>query len=530
MDTLNSIPCQSSTASDARPMIPLPRPGRLLSEFAADVAVAMQSAGLYRQDGEPVILQPGTARLVPVSAGMFRTLAEKSLTPTTKKKVGTAEDKSPIYEEVAETMSETTAKGVVASVDFVAGLRPLGRIMPVSMPTFSEDGKLILLPEGYHPRTEVLVLSGLEYETWPLQVAVDFLRELLREFPLAKDEGRSLSVQVAAMLTRFGILLLPPEAQVPFFIWNANSRRVGKTLMAKIVEIPIAGHAALRTLAGEEEEVAKILDSEVLAGSPSIIFDNVTGKIESAALDQFATSAVHAGRRMGGNKTFRIPKQTMVMLTANMASTSTDVANRSLFVDLFSDEADPQRRVIEKPIGDSWLMSSENRFRILSALWSIVHAWDAAGRPEGKSRLVGFEDWSRVFGGVVEFAGFGDPLRKPEGEFGDHEFREMTELVRVMAEGAFQETAVAWPVRDGVTFSNLITICRDHGIFSDEIQGREDRETKEFTIFGGAKSKMANLFKAYNGMTFHLGGELGSVKLERVETTKGRDGRLWRIR
>lgn len=289
-------------------MIPLPRPGRLLSDFAADVAVAMQSAGLYRQDGDPVVLQPGDARMIPFAASMARTFFERFVIPTKKEKVGKAEDKSPIYVEVPESMSRTTAKGVVASVDFVAGLRPLGRIMPVSMPTFSDDGKLILLPCGYHPRTEVLVLSGYEYDVLPLQVAVDFLCELLREFPLAKDGGRSLSVQVAAMLTRFAILLLPPEAQVPFFIWNANSQRVGKTLLAKLVEIPVAGHAALRTLAGEEVEVAKTLDSEVLAGSPSIIFDNVTGKIESAALDQFATSAVHAGRRMGGKQNLPNPQ------------------------------------------------------------------------------------------------------------------------------------------------------------------------------------------------------------------------------
>lgn len=514
----------------SRPMIPLPRPGRLLSEFAADLAAVLSKAGLYRQDGEVVILQPGTSRIIPILAATFRSFAEKHLIPTARKRSGKLEDGTPRYEDIPDTMTKATAEGVIASVDFTAALRPLARVMPVSMPTFDDEETLILLPEGYHPRTEVLVLAGHLYETWPLDVAVDYLRTLLREFPFADDGGRSLSVQIAAMLSRFGILLLPPEAQIPFFIWNANSRRVGKTLLAKFVEIPIAGHAALRTLAGEEEEVAKVLDSEVLAGSPSIIFDNVTGKIESAALDQFATSAVHAGRRMGGNKTFRIPKQTMVMLTANMASTSTDIANRSLFVALLSNEADPQRRRIEKPVGDSWLMNPENRFKILSALWSILHAWDAGGRPEGKSRLVGFEDWSRIIGGIVEFAGFGDPLRKPEGEFGDHECREMTELVRVLASGAFQENAVAWPVREGVTFSTLVTICRDHGIFSDEIQGREDRETREFTIFASSKAKLGNLFKSYNGMTFHLGGDLGSVKLERIETTKGRDGRLWRIR
>ena len=513
-------------------MIPLPRPGRLLSEFAADVAVAMRSSGLYRQGGEPVVLQPGDARIIPFAASTARTFFEKHVIPTTRKRVGKAEDGTPLYEDVPDTMSKTTAEGVVASVDFVAGLRPLGRIMPVSMPTFTEEGKLILLPEGYHPRTKVLVLEGLEYETMPLELAVNFLRELLREFPLAKDEGRSLSVQVAAMLTRFATLLLPPAAQIPFFIWNANSQRVGKTLMAKIVEIPVAGFAKLQTLAGEEAEVAKILDSEVLTGSASICFDNVTGKIESAALDQFATAAVHAGRRMGGNKTFSIPKQTMVMLTANMATTSTDIAFRSLFVDLFSDEADPQRRVIEKPIGDSWLMSPENRFRILSALWSIVCAWDAAGRPEGKGRLVGFEDWSRVFGGIIEFAGFGDPLRKPEGEFGDQESLAMTELVRVMAEGAFQETAVAWPVRDGITFSNLIEICRNHELFEEEIQGTVDRDTKEFKLWKQSQSIMSIIFKRYNGRTFHLGGDLGSVKLEKINKTKGkgRDGARWRIR
>lgn len=166
------------------------------------------------------------------------------------------------------------------------------------------------------------------------------------------------------------------------------------------------------------------------------------------------------------------------------------------------------------------------RFAILSALWSLIVAWDKAGRPACSSRLVGFEDWSRVIGGIVENAGFGDPLRKPESEdFGDPDAADMRDLVQAMAEGIFQD-GLELRTREGVTFDEVIWICRNRGLFEEQIKGKMDRETKEFEIYATSRTKMAKLLARYNGRVFRFGDELGTVKLERVGD---KNKRIWRV-
>jgi hypothetical protein len=366
----------------------------------------------------------------------------------------------------------------------------------------------------------------MTYDVMPKEAAVDFLRDFLREFPFANDQGRSLACQVAAMMSRFAVSLLPEQAQVPMTIWNANGPAAGKSLLAQVVEIPVRGYAAMRPFPEEKEELQKVLDSEVLAGSDSIIFDNVKDRIDSSYLEQFATSSVVSVRRLGSSTKHEIAKQTMVMITANQAEVSADIARRSIFIDLFQKEADPQARKIERPMGAEYLSRPEVRFRILSALWSLVVAWDQAGRPACSSRLVGFEDWADVIGGIVEYAGFGDPLLRPSSdEFGDPDAGDMMSLVKTMAEGLFRD-AIEFQCRNGVTFDELIEICRDRGLFSELIAGRTDRETKEFEIYAKSRTKMAKLFARYNGRVFRFGGDLGTVKLERVG---GKDNRKWRV-
>jgi len=366
----------------------------------------------------------------------------------------------------------------------------------------------------------------MTYDLVPLPMATKFLRDLLSEFPFAEDGGRSLSVQIAAMVSRFAFTLLPKSAQIPYFCWNANSSRSGKSLLCKIVEIPVAGYCKMQTYPEEKDELAKVLDSAVLSGYPSLIFDNAKTKLEGAAIEQFATTSVHAGRRMGGNKNFEIRKQMMVMFTSNQCEVSPDVAGRMLFVELFNLEADPQARKIKHPIGDEYLERPEVRQSILSALWSMIHSWDEGGRPMGSGRLVGFEDWSRIIGGIVEFAGFGSPLRRPEADdFGDSDGIDMKTLVEKMTAGYFRD-AIEFPCRSGVPFDDLIWICRNENLFEDSIQGKIDKESRDFEIYPKSRSKMGKLFAGYNGRVFRYDSPRASVKFERVGN---RNARLYRV-
>jgi hypothetical protein len=365
----------------------------------------------------------------------------------------------------------------------------------------------------------------MTYDLVPLPMASKFLRDLLSEFPFASDDGRSLSVQIAAMVSRFAFTLMPRSAQIPFFCWNANSPRSGKSLLVKIVEIPVAGYCRMMALPDEKEEVSKVLDSAVLSGYPSLIFDNVRRRLgDEAALEAFATSSVHSGRRMGGNRTFEVKKQMMVMFTSNATEVSTDLMGRMLFVDLFNKEADPQARQIARPIDDEYLERPQVRQSILSALWSLVHAWDAAGRPEGSGRLVGFEQWSQMIGGIVEHAGFGSPLRRPEAEdFGDPDGKDMMALISKLAEGYFRD-AIEFESREGISFEDLIWICRQENFFEDSIQGQLNKETRDFEIYPKSRSKMGKLFASYNRRLFRLPS--GPVTFERIGNHNSRKYRI----
>ena len=366
----------------------------------------------------------------------------------------------------------------------------------------------------------------MTYDLMPKEVAVDYLKDLLHEFPFADDGGRSLSCQIAAMMTRFAVSLLPEQAQVPMVVWNANGPAAGKSLLAMVVEIPVRGFASMRSFPEEKEELEKVLASEVLAGSDSIIFDNIKDKVDSAYLEQFATSSVVSVRRLGSSAKYEVAKQTMVMMTSNQAEVSSDIARRSIFVDLFQKEADPQARKIERPMGAEYLARPEIRFQILSALWSLIVSWDKGGRPPCSSRLAGFDDWARVIAGIVEFAGFGDPLRKPESEeFGDPDSGDMRDLVKTMAEGIFED-GIEYKCREGVGFDDVVRICRQAGLFEEMIKGKTDRETREFEIYATSRTKFGRLLARYNGRVFRFGEDIGTIKLERVGS---KNARKWRV-
>jgi hypothetical protein len=88
----------------------------------------------------------------------------------------------------------------------------------------------------------------------------------------------------------------------------------------------------------------------------------------------------------------------------------------------------------------------------------------------------------------------------------------MESLVRIMTEGVFRD-AIELNCREGITFEDLLWICRDRGLFDETIRGKVDRDTGEFILFN--KSKVGKLFARYMGRVFQL-GEAGAVKFERV--------------
>jgi hypothetical protein len=339
----------------------------------------------------------------------------------------------------------------------------------------------------------------MTYDEMDIDQSRAVLDELLAEFPFADREGRSKSVQIAAMLSLFCQKLMPPKSQTPIFLYTANSPRSGKTLLAKMAVIPMHGACSLQTLGNDEEELRKLLDSCAIDGAPYLFIDNVRRKITSAALEAFATAGTWSGRVLGKSGTFLREKQTVIFITANQAKISPDLSGRALFVDLWLSEADPQRRKISHVIDDAYLSRMDIRKRILSALWGLIRHWDASGRPGSEFRLGGFEQWCKVVAGIVVAAGYGDPVRPAELDMaGDPESQDIKELVRLLVDMEQPE--------GGFTFPAVVDLCVEKNLFEDiMMEGRWVRPKEAadyYDLSAKGKSRFGKLLTAYDGRVF----------------------------
>jgi hypothetical protein len=367
--------------------------------------------------------------------------------------------------------------------------------------------------------------NGYYDDTLSLEDAVTYLRKLYAEFPFADwredsaglKQSRSQDVQIAAMLSQFGVGLIPKDAQRLGFIYNANSQRSGKTLLAKMAIVPTNGMMATQSWNPKEEELRKVLDAEVLRASRYIVFDNVRGHIASQVLEGFFTAPIWTGRILGKSQMYTSQNTASIFITGNYITVSPDMNFRCLTCDLFVEEANVLDRQIKTPIDDAWLMSPKNRKDMLSAMWAIVRHWDAAGHPKASQHLrQGFERWCETFAGLTMFAGFGNPLLPPsEGELGvDNETTDMRSLVQTMA----QEILSGEQRRTEFTFQNVVNLAHQAGLFDWILDGKESEGN--YVLKPDANSKFGKLMKKYAPLVTDQKGP--RFRLWRFDTDVGR--------
>jgi hypothetical protein len=134
--------------------------GRILSDFANDIGEVMSRNGVFLQDGLPVVLEPKTDRMQPLTPACFRTYAEKNLrTVKLVKMPWKKEDGSDAYEARPDSMNKMQAEAVLTSHMFLEIQRPLRRISRVPVPII-RNGELTLQSAGYDAETKILVKEG----------------------------------------------------------------------------------------------------------------------------------------------------------------------------------------------------------------------------------------------------------------------------------------------------------------------------------------------------------------------------------
>jgi len=489
--------------------IRIPGRNRTIGEFAKDVGQVMCQNGIYLRGEVPMVLNKQDKKLREMTASAFRSYVDNHASLFYFESAG----KDEMPREVRVSMAKDIAGDTLRSFNFLDLQRQIRRINSVRMPAMRADGRIDLLAEGYDHESKILsVDSGLPvYEEMEIDEARRVMIDFFKGFDFeGKDKetgkSRSLDAHMAGMLTPFCLGLLSPLALVPMFIYTANTRRGGKTLLVKSILYTCYGTAPASSFGKDEEELRKILDTKALSAASYIFFDNVKRKVSSGFLEAFLTQPTWGGRTMATQKDFGVDKQTIIYVTSNHVKTSDDIAGRALFVDLFVETTDVQTREFPVVIDDSYLVQPTVRHTLLSAMWSMVKHWDRSGRPVGKKKLVSFEEWSRVVGGIVMAAGFGDPVETPKLVFGNTDWPDMVELVTDLAAGLIADAEVRTVEHK---MDRIVEICVEKDLFVDRIDGRWVRPKEEPAYFELKKSssiQFGQLLKEYVGRIFDVPG------------------------
>ena len=501
--------------------------------FIRALLPAIRDKPIYRRDNVVVLPDDDGQRLSVCKPSTFRTWVDRYVAPF---RFRTDKDTGEVLTAV-RTISKDVAEMVLTSVDFLPHVKNIKGINPVARPSIhSPDAPLVLQTAGYDETTETLTFKSdlNDYdETQSLRQATDFLRELLCQFPFSDwvvadateyergilppgyFQSRSQAVQVAAMLSQFAINCVPRDSLRMAFVFNANAHRSGKSLLCKMAVVPVNGKMASQSYTSKDEDLRKVIDAEMIRASNYITFDNVKTKVQSQVIEALMTAVTWTGRILSRSEMFDATNTATLYFTGNQIKMSGDLQARCLFVDLRVEEANAQERRVEAPIDDSWLMKTENRRAILTALWTIVREWDKAGRPKPKSKTrLGFEQWCDVIAGMVEFAGFGDCLAEPKLEdAGDNEEMQMNAFVHYLAQkevwvtsahadklGRTEIATAELPGRLEYSFQELADLALNEGHFDWILEGEEtkdldDRVTIKLNSRGA--SRFAALLRTY---------------------------------
>ncbi|HZQ03697.1 MAG TPA: hypothetical protein VFA88_06740 [Gaiellaceae bacterium] len=298
-------------------------------------------------------------------------------------------------------------------VDACPPLPVLERI--VEVPVLAPDGT-IHERRGYHADTRCFLApaDGLRVPPVPAEPTARqlararrlLLDELLGDFPFAGplDGAAERAHAVAALLLPLlrGLIVGP----TPLHVLTAPTPGTGKTLLADTLMTPLLGHRPLVKMAEarDPDEWRKRLTAKLRAAPPVVCVDNVQRLLDSSALALVITTGVAEDRLLGLSEMVELPVRCVWLCTGNNVTLSAELTRRAVRIRLDAGVELPELRTgFRHPDLLRW--AREHRAELVWAALVLGRAWVAAGCPDGPNpQLGGFEEWSRVLGGVLHVA------------------------------------------------------------------------------------------------------------------------------
>lgn len=365
----------------------------------------------------------------------FVTFIERFFVPCVEKKV--YEDGEVIDTEMKPKSMKTDISAVtLVSSQFTGSLPMITNIFNVPMP-FLIDGQLVFPQKGYDCKLRSwMPQDAPEIDTTvTLEKAVCAIKDIFSEFCFKSEQDRTNAI--AGFITPFLRGLYPRmTCRTPIFFYKANRERAGKDYCAGLAGILYEGVVSDESPLTDDEEFRKRTLSIFKLGKNRRHLANNKGYLNSAQLEMFSTSENWTDRQLGASVSLTFPNTHEISLSANTGITYTpDLANRSIFINLFLDIEDPNRRQFTRPDLHGYV--KEHRSELLSCIYALVREWHSKGMPSGKTPFTSFPEWARVCGGIMEVAGLGDPCLSNDDNAsigGDTETRDMKRLFELSYE------------------------------------------------------------------------------------------------
>lgn len=293
-------------------------------------------------------------------------------------------------------------------------LKPLDAV--ITAPTLRPDGSVLSTP-GYDATTRLL----FDVENLPPDIpehptreqglaALEHLWKPFADFPFVGPLDRA--VHLAALLTAAVRAVLPTS---PAFGYDAPVQGSGKTLLARCVGVLATGEDVgvwPHTAGRDDEEVRKRIFTVLRSGARAIIWDNVVGSFDSAAMASAITSPTFQDRILGASSSSIVPNRAMLILTGNNLTLAGEMPRRVLVVRIDPVTDMPFARHFEV---DPFALCHTERQMMIGAALVLIRAYLANCNTQlGKGRLASFEQWDAWVRQTVIYAN----MLKP-GMFGD---------------------------------------------------------------------------------------------------------------
>jgi len=292
--------------------------------------------------------------------------------------------------EVPAICTEQDAKLILHAAAFQAAIPPI-RVLTRCPVLIERDGKLVQVC-GYD-RASGIYAAGEPAPDVPLDEAVALLDEMMAEFRFATpaDRARALAAITTPSLVFGGHL----RGRAPIDLGEADQSQSGKGYRNKVTA---AIHGCIvktvTQMQGGVGSLEETFNTALVRGYNFVSLDNVRGAVNSPAIESFMTEDSYQARVPYQPSVEIDPRRVIVQMTSNKADVTIDLANRSSCVRILKQEEGHLFR--EYPEGNLLQHVQANQPKYLGAVFAIVRAWHAAGKPRTRETRHDFRPWAQT--------------------------------------------------------------------------------------------------------------------------------------